>query len=81
MARVTYPNCLSKSTITSREEISSHAVHFYCSCNNTKECGATYRITKGFDHYLNTPLATTAQIAQLIKSLPRQQQLNLLNKN
>lgn len=79
MARVNCPNCLSKSTITSREEISSHAVHLYCSCNNTKECGATFRITQGFDHYLNPPRANTTQIAaQLIKNLPRQQQLDLL---
>ena len=79
MARVTCPNCLSKSTITSREKQSEHVVHLYCSCNNTKECGATFRITQGFDHYLNPPRADTAQIAaQLIKNLPRQQQLDLL---
>ena len=80
MARVTCPNCQQKATITSREVQSTHAVHLYCSCNNTKECGATFRMTQGFDHYLNPPLATTAQIAaQLIKTLPRNQQLDLLS--
>lgn len=79
MARVTCPNCETKAVITSREKQSSHAVHLYCSCTNTKNCGATFRVTVGFDHFLNPPLATTAQIAaQLIKRLPREQQLELL---
>lgn len=80
MARVTCPNCEHKANVTSREKQSSHATHLYASCSNTKECGATFRITIGFDHYLNPPLATTAQLAaQLIKNLPRHQQLDLLN--
>ncbi len=79
MARVTCPNCEAKATITSREKQSSHVVNLYCSCTNTKQCGATFRITQSFDHFLNPPVQTTQQLAAaLIKSLPREQQLELV---
>lgn len=82
MARVECPNCSSKAVISSREKQSSHVSHLYCSCTNAKECGATFRVTVGFDHYLNLPMATTAQIAaHYLKQLPREQQLDLLNSN
>ncbi|WP_299002338.1 ogr/Delta-like zinc finger family protein [uncultured Shewanella sp.] len=80
MARVNCPNCEAKAVITSRETQSSHAAHLYCVCTNTKECGASFRMTLGFDHYINPPLMTTAQMAkQLLKNLPREQQLELLD--
>ncbi|MDO6426217.1 ogr/Delta-like zinc finger family protein [Thalassotalea sp. 1_MG-2023] len=80
MARVNCPNCQSKAVVTSKETLSSHASHLYCSCTNTKECGATFRVTLGFDHYLNPPMASTAQMAAAyLKQLPREQQLDLLN--
>lgn len=79
MARVTCPNCEAKATITSREKQSAHVVNLYCSCTNTKECGATFRITQSFDHFLNPPCKTTAQLAaSLIKNLPREKQLELI---
>ena len=80
MARVICRNCLSKATITSRETLSVDVVRLYCSCNNTKECGATFRTIQSFDGYINPPAKSTAQMAaQLIKKLPRQEQLDLLN--
>lgn len=82
MARVKCPNCGNKAVVSSREEQSSHVSHLYASCTNAKECGATFRMTLGFDHYLNLPMATTAQIAAAyLKQLPRDQQLDLLNSN
>lgn len=79
MARVTCPNCLAKATITSREKQSDHVVHLYCSCNNTKECGATFRVCQSFDHFLNPPVKSTAEMAAaLLKQLPRHEQLELL---
>jgi len=80
MARVNCPNCEAKAVVTSREDQSTHASHLYCSCTNSRKCGATFRITLGFDHYLNPPLITTAQMAAaLLKNLPREQQLELLD--
>jgi hypothetical protein len=39
-------------------------------------------VTLGFDHYTNPPKMTTAQIAaDLLKNLPRHEQLNLLGLN
>ena len=79
MARVTCPNCEAKATITSRETQSAHVVNLYCSCTNTRECGATFRITQSFDHFLNPPVQTTRQLAAaLIKNLPREEQLELI---
>lgn len=80
MARVNCPNCLAKATVTSREKQSDHVVHLYCSCNNTKACGATFRICQSFDHFLNPPVTNTTEMAAaLLKQLPRQAQLDLLN--
>lgn len=82
MARVICSNCLSKATITSTEKQSDHVVHLYCSCNNTKECGATFRISQSFDHFLNPPVKSTAQMAAaLLKTLPRHEQLELLGNH
>ncbi|MGP5155201.1 ogr/Delta-like zinc finger family protein [Pseudoalteromonas sp. KG3] len=79
MARVTCPNCEAKATITSREKQSAHVVNLYCSCTNTKECGATFRITQSFDHFLNPPIQNTQQLAaSLLKNLSKEQQLSLL---
>ncbi len=79
MARVNCPSCEQKAFVTSREIQSAHVTHLYCSCSNSKDCGATFRVTIGFDHYLNPPKMNTAQMAaDLLKLLPRNKQLELL---
>lgn len=79
MARVTCPNCEEKATITSREKQSAHVVNLYCSCTNTKKCGATFRITQSFDHYLNPPVQNTRQLAaSIIKNISNEQQIELI---
>ena len=79
MARVTCPNCEAKAIVTSRDKQSAHVVTLYCSCSNTRECGATFRVTQSFDHFINPPCKSTAQIAAgLIKNLPKDKQLELL---
>ncbi|WP_404394693.1 ogr/Delta-like zinc finger family protein [Pseudoalteromonas phenolica] len=78
--RVNCPNCESKAIITSRENQSADVADLYCSCTNTKECGATFVTTIAFKHYLNPPRKDTAQMAaSLIKRLSKNQQLQLLN--
>ncbi|WP_405128718.1 ogr/Delta-like zinc finger family protein [Pseudoalteromonas sp. PB2-1] len=77
--RVTCPNCGSKATISSRENQSTHVADLYISCTDVKNCGATFVSTLAFKHYLNPPLQTTQQLAaSLIKSLPREEQLELV---
>lgn len=80
MARVACPNCEAKAIVTSREKQTNDVSHLYCSCTNSKECGATFRVTQSFDHYLNPPVRNTQDLAAaLIKNLPKEQQLNLLS--
>ena len=82
MARVNCPGCEQKALVTSREVQSAHVTHLYCSCTNSKECGASFRVTIGFDHYLNPPKMSNAQIAAVfLKRLPRHEQLSLLGLN
>ncbi len=79
MARVSCPNCEAKAIVTSREKQTNGVSHLYCSCTNSKECGATFRVTQSFDHYLNPPVRSTQDLAAaLIKSLSKEQQLNLV---
>lgn len=50
-----------------------------CPNCEAKECGATFRITQSFDHFLNPPVKSTQELAvALIKNLPREQQLELI---
>lgn len=80
MARVLCPNCEAKAIVTSREKQTTGVSHLYCSCTNSKECGATFRVTQSFDHYLNPPLRSTQDLAaSLLKSLSKEQQLSLLS--
>ncbi|MBQ4836794.1 ogr/Delta-like zinc finger family protein [Pseudoalteromonas luteoviolacea] len=77
--RVTCPHCGSKAIITSRENVADNVSELYCSCSNTKECGATFVTSLAFKHYLNPPRGDTAQLAaSLIKNLPNNIQLDLL---
>ncbi|TMP78438.1 transcriptional regulator [Pseudoalteromonas phenolica] len=77
--RVNCPNCESKAIITSRENQSAGVADLYCTCTNTKECGATFVTTIAFRHYLNPPRKDTAQLAaSLIKNLKKSDQLELL---
>ena len=79
MARVNCPNCGSKAIVLSTEKQSLQVTHWYSSCTNIKDCGASFVTIVGFSHYLNPPMATTAQIAaHYLKQLPREQQLELL---
>ena len=78
--RVNCPNCESKAIITSRENQSAGVADLYCTCTNTKECGATFVTTIAFKHYLNPPRKDTAQMAaSLIKNIPKEIQLELIN--
>ena len=78
--RVTCPNCGSKATISSRENRSTHVADLYVSCNDVKNCGATFVSTIAFKHYLNPPIHNTQEMAAaLIRSLPKEKQLNLLD--
>ena len=78
--RVNCPNCESKAIITSRENQSAGVADLYCTCTNTKECGATFVTTIAFKHYLNPPSSDTARLAaSLIRQLPKNKQLELLN--
>ena len=77
--RVTCPNCGSKATISSRENQSTHVADLYISCTDIKNCGATFVSTLAFKHYLNPPRQNTAELAaSLLKTLPREQQLELI---
>ncbi|MCG7570535.1 ogr/Delta-like zinc finger family protein [Pseudoalteromonas sp. CNC9-20] len=79
MARVTCKDCGAKSIVTSRETQTAGVSHLYCSCTNTKECGATFRVTLSFDHYLNPPLKSTRELAvELLSKLPKEEQLELV---
>ena len=78
--RVNCPNCESKAIITSRENQSAGVADLYCTCTNTKECGATFVTTIAFKHYINPPRKDTAQMAaSLIKNIPKEIQLELIN--
>jgi len=78
--RVNCPNGENKSIITSREKQSAGVADLYCTCTNTKECGATFVTTIAFKHFLNPPRKDTAQMAaSLIKNIPKEIQLELLN--
>ena len=77
--RVNCPNCESKAIITSRENQSAGVADLYCTCTNTKECGATFVTTIAFKHFLNPPRKDTAQMAaSLIKNLSKAEQLELV---
>ncbi|WP_390445901.1 ogr/Delta-like zinc finger family protein [Pseudoalteromonas sp. MTN2-4] len=70
------PYCESKAIITSRENQSADIADLYCTCTNTKECGATFVTTIAFKHFLNPPRKDTAQMAaSLIKNLTKTEQL------
>ncbi len=78
MARVLCPNCEAKAIVTSREKQTTGVSHLYCSCTNSKDCGATFRVTLSFDHYLNPPVCNTLDLAvALIRKLPKDKQLDL----
>ncbi len=80
MARVSCPNCEAKAIVTSRETQTAGVSHLYCSCTNSKDCGATFRVTQSFDHYLNPPVRSTQDLAAaLLRKLPKEQQLSLMN--
>ncbi|MEQ3513605.1 ogr/Delta-like zinc finger family protein [Pseudoalteromonas sp. BZB3] len=77
--RVNCPNCESKAIITSRENQSTGVADLYCSCTNSKECGATFVTTIAFKHFLNPPRKDTAKIAiSLVKALPKHEQFDLI---
>ncbi|OCQ23361.1 transcriptional regulator [Pseudoalteromonas luteoviolacea] len=77
--RVTCPHCGSKAIITSRENVADNVSELYCSCSNTKECGATFVASLAFKHYLNPPRGDAAQLAAaLLSNLPREKQLELI---
>lgn len=82
MARVTCPHCGAKATVTSREDQSSAVTHLYAACSNIKDCSATFRVTMSFDHYLNPPIKNTYDLAaSLLRTLPQDQQLDLLKEH
>lgn len=77
--RVICPNCQSKALITSSSKLTDTIFNLYCSCKNTKECGATFVYTLAFDHYLNLPNNTTKNIAlNILRNLPKEELKELL---
>lgn len=61
--RVLCPHCHTKALITSTNELSDTVKDLYCSCTNSRECGASFVFTLAYKHDLNPPQKTTLQIA------------------
>ena len=82
--RVICPDCHSKAFITSTHALSMTVKDLYCSCSNTKSCGASFVFTLAFKHQLVPPQKTLLQITKtMVESLTKQQkealQLDLFN--
>lgn len=76
------PNCGKKALKTSRNEFSLKYAETYVQCTNTEHCGGGFVISQAFKHWTNPPQQTTKQLAAaLIKTLPREEQLELLSLN
>lgn len=79
MCRRKCPKCGGKAIITSTNVLSSEYSELYVQCTNTAKCGAGYVVSQAFKHWTNPPQQTVKQMAaELIKSLPQQEQLDLL---
>lgn len=61
--RVICPHCFSKALITSSNQLSDTVKDLYCSCTNSRSCGATFVFTLAYKHDLNPPRNDTVQIA------------------
>ena len=82
--RVLCPHCQTKALITSTNQLSDTVKDLYCTCTNTRECGASFVFTLAYKHDLNPPQKTTLQIAAaLINNLQpvqrKQLQADLFN--
>ena len=82
--RVLCPHCQTKALITSTNQLSDTVKDLYCTCTNTRECGASFVFTLAYKHDLNPPQKTTLQIAAaLINTLQpvqrKQLQVDLFN--
>ena len=82
--RVLCPHCQTKALITSTNQLSDTVKDLYCTCTNTRECGASFVFTLSYKHDLNPPQKTTLQIAAaLINNLQpvqrKQLQADLFN--
>lgn len=76
--RVVCPHCQMKALITSSNELSGTVKDLYCTCTNTRECGASFVFTLAYKHDLNPPQKTTLQIAAtLINNLKPDQRKQL----
>jgi ribosomal protein S27E len=64
LMRVMCPHCGHKATITSTQEHSDRVKDLYCSCTNTKDCGATFVTTLAFKNTLNPPISNTMEMAK-----------------
>ena len=68
--RVICPHCHGKALITSSNIFSETVRDLYCTCINSRECGASFVMTLAFKHDLNPPQQTTLKIiATLIQHL------------
>jgi hypothetical protein len=61
--RVVCPHCFNKALITSTNQLSDTVKDLYCTCTNSRECGASFVFTLSYKHDLNPPRKTTLQIA------------------
>ena len=77
LMRVICPHCGSKATITSTQEHSTTVKDLYCSCTNTRECGATFVATLAFKNNLNPPVKNTLEMAKTLVQASEQGQLNI----
>ncbi len=66
--RITCPHCHEKALITSTNLLSDTVKDLYCTCTNSRSCGASFVCRLAFTHDLNPPQKTTLQIAAALIS-------------
>lgn len=79
--RVICPSCNAKAYITSTNALNDEkTIHdLYCACTNVKDCGATFVYSLSFNHFINPPRKTTAEIAaNLLNQLSKDEKAALL---
>ncbi|MGJ0489619.1 ogr/Delta-like zinc finger family protein [Methylobacter sp.] len=68
--RIICPHCRAKALITSTNQLSDMVKDLYCTCTNSRECGASFVFTLAYKHGLNPPQKTNLQIvAALVTNL------------
>jgi hypothetical protein len=68
--RIICPHCQGKALITSSNLLTDTVRDLYCTCTNSRDCGASFVFTLAYKHDLNPPQKAAFQlVATLINHL------------